>query len=890
MAIFDFFKRKNTTSERTAGDDLVDSLDMEIKALSSFDPVIGGGGSTSAENLSLMPGDLQRLYISDSWIYAAINALSSTVSDIPLKTKSKTMTNGKSTYEFDEDTELQGLISFPNPYCSWAELVSLQVVDLMTVGECFLYLEGAGRGQYKLPKAIYRLNPTTIEPLTSDKGPYIDSYVMISEHGQTKFSPKEILHIRMPNPFSSVRGLSPLVPAFQNIKLDRLITENDVNFYQKGARLGGVLTHPKNLSKAQLNAIQRSFESNYTGHKNGHRTLILPTGMDYKTIASTSSDAQTLEKAKYNRDSIISVLKVPPIKLGFLEQASYSNAEIQEKFYYTDTIKPLLRLIQDSYNLHGFITPPDRSVILCFDLSEVTALREDFEMLAKTAETMLRGGLTVNEVRELIWKKEPLTIPHSDDTLPTAQIENLQSSKSAPAEMDEELEEEQDEQVEESQEDEEQKSVETKDLPSNDMANISRDVIDSRATIAERIAQLAAMMIQQGLSPSDAVHAAARQALTEYSGTPAVEPEKEQPAVLGKPSPSVSEAEVMAQPETHSHVMSINGESYKTSEDTGGAEHTHSISYNGKSLISSPPIATIDGHKHTYELPEHDEDEDMWKNIAPEKKEVMIGHHKDFLDKTDKLISEREKELGEFFAGYEEIVLKGIKKLSKQLTKPMKTKADEDELAGLMSVKELNEFIDTWIKKNHPSMVESVNQGYNNTLPNISIDFKLTDPIADALIRAIELDQVTLYDETTRKQLASVLKEQYAQGSTITQIGQAISAKFAEISVGRAMTIARTEILSAYTQAEELRQDEIQKAFPDQKIRRTWITMQDPQVRHGGKHSKANHVKLHGVEKIRGEKFNDNLSELEYPRDRKGAAGSVINCRCTLLKELVSKE
>jgi HK97 family phage portal protein len=963
MGLFDFFKsRKNIEPTiKDLAQEVIDQLEVDdVKSLTAFDPIVGGANSISSENISLTKQDAQRLYISDIWIYSAINAIASTVSSIPLVTKVKKVTQGKVSYEINTETELQALISYPNPYCSITELLALIAIDLNSTGEAFLYLDGIGRGSmYKMPKAIYRLNPAMIETVESDKGPFVDHYKLVSEYGEVRYSPKEICHIRLPNPFSNLQGLSPLVAAFQNIKLDRMITEHEVNFYQKGARLGGVLTHTKALTKQQLSAIQRSFESNYTGHRNTHRTLVLPSGMEYKVISGSSSDSQTLEKAKYNRDAIISALKVPPIKLGFLEQASYSNAEVQEKFYYSDTILPLLTLIQNSLNLHGFITPPDYSILLEFDTSNITALREDYNMLAETAERMIKAGLTIDEVREMIWKKEALNLPTTMVPYTAAEIAALEAKRNPqPPTPSEDVQHEVDMQPEE-------KSLATKELPSGDMPHISQDVIDSQATFQDRVAQLTSAFITQGVPPADAARGAVEQAMQEY-GLPGAttQPQTEPtpaPENIGGTTPALTKEEVK-KPETpkqeHCHKVTIGELVCTTSMSEPGPEHTHILFYKDRNIESSKPIATPDGHKHTYDLPDTESDastqehmnnegkdvkverqpgeslddcvsraipklldegysrdqavamaysmcelpknqdeskditpevSDPWTNIAQSKKEAMLTVYKNFQDKTEKLVTEREKELGEFFAGYKEIIVKGVKREAKRLDKAWKTKANDDDVRKILNLKELDAYVAAWIAKHHPSLAESIKQGYDNTLPGITIDFTLTDPIVEALMKEIELDQVKLYDETTRKQLATVLSEQFANGATITEIGRAISRKFDQISAGRAQTIARTEVLSAYSEAEELRQDEIEKSFPDQKIKRTWITMLDEFVRDGSSHP-ANHVKLHGVEKLRGKAFDDGLSKLEYPRDPSGAAGSVINCRCTLLKELVGKE
>ena len=898
-----------------------------------FSKFHGHGGQTTAHAL-------QKLYMTELWVYAAVNAIASSCGTIGWAAKSKRITNGTTTFEEDSESPLDALINFPNIYVPRSEFLQLIVIDLLTTGNAFVFLDGIKSNQrtFHQPSNLFRINPTLVEVVPDEGGEFISEYVVSHGEGRVHYAHKQILHIRLPNPHSPFWGLSPLIPASRQIFIDQLINENQLGFYKNGARIGGVLKSQKNLTKQQLSSIQRSFESNYTGTRNQHRTLVLPNGMDYDTIQATAVESQLIEFAKYNRDSIISALKVPPIKLGFLEQSSFSNAEIQEKFYFTDTIVPLLQVIEDAFNMHSFITNPDGSQVIEFDLSSVRALREDYKDLAESAKIMMEGGLSVDEVRKLIWEKEPLEEEYKAAAKPkvVAEVEAIQSRQEAAPTINEG----------ETQE----KGI---SLPQSDMARISSDVSDSAATIEEQIANLTSVLMQEGIILETAVQEATRRVLQGIPET-AVAPlpqtvqddnqSQTEPAQAGSPTetsetpaePLMDSPENQTQTSTdsHIHIVTIADSVLSTSEAIEGPDHRHEVEYKGVLLVSSLPIQQENGaHTHTYDLPSNtdsdgieetsdeielggepqDESKETPVAIAEEildeyepeeekateveslsrfdalsddKKDAAISKHKKFIDDTDPLIRERKKELDIFFNKYKKLLLKGLKREIKLHKRSYLTKANDDELKKIISLKELDAFIEEWVNQNHDSLNASVDQGFNDTLPDLALDFQLNDPIRNALVQDLTLEQAKFYDETTRKQVNQVLKAEFAKGSSVTQIGQAISRKFSEISAGRADTIARTEVLSAFSEAEQIKINETEKQFSDQKVMKMWITMLDERVRDG----QADHRDLHG-EEIEGSKsFNDGLSKLDYPRDRKGAAGSIINCRCTLLHTLVDKE
>jgi HK97 family phage portal protein len=409
---------------------------------------------------------LQRLYATEAWPYIAINAIAKTIAGLPVKLQKRTtvtrqilnsVTGDKVSVQQDNWVDSSGSklgdrFNYPNKFTTHAEFFMLLVIDLLSAGQYYIYLDsdedltaitssddlanddpGSPFGRLRQAmalgnetpvKGMYRIPPSLMKPVPSENGLSIEGYALQAAAGAYAYAPAEIIHVKLPNPTAPLEGLSPLIPAMKPLLLDRFSTEHMIRFYKSGARLGGVIQMSKDMNKEQLGRFQRSFESNYTGRQNHHRTLILPPGMDYKAIEQNPAETALLEFCKFNRDVILAAFNVPPIKAGVMENANYANALVQLKQFFTDTIQPILTFLEDGFNLKNTLMPDARTFRFKFDLSQVEALKDNFKEKAEAAKFMMDGGMTVNEVRDQVWQLGPI-----DDGDKCKVVEDIKSGK-----------------------------------------------------------------------------------------------------------------------------------------------------------------------------------------------------------------------------------------------------------------------------------------------------------------------------------------------------------------------------------------------------------------------------------------------------------------------------
>ena len=126
------------------------------------------------------------------------------------------------------------------------------------------------------------------------------------------------------------------------------------------------------------------------------------------------------------------------------------------------------------------------------------------------------------------------------------------------------------------------------------------------------------------------------------------------------------------------------------------------------------------------------------------------------------------------------------------------------------------------------------------------------------------------------------------ENQTLEEIARDINKYFDELTPARAMTIARTEVLTAASLGQAAAMADAAEVIPD--LRKAWFSGRDERTRGNpdGLYPKSahDHWSMNGQVKRQDQPFVDPRSgiKLDYPRDPEaGDAGAVINCRCSMI-------
>ena len=129
--------------------------------------------------------------------------------------------------------------------------------------------------------------------------------------------------------------------------------------WQRGGRVGAYLTRPKDAkwSDAARERFARDWKDRWTG-KDGKKaggTPILEDGMELKRIGFNAREEEWSEVAKLALSTVAAVYHVNPVMVGILDNANFSNTKEFRKMLYTETLGPMLAMIEDRINT--FLVP-----------------------------------------------------------------------------------------------------------------------------------------------------------------------------------------------------------------------------------------------------------------------------------------------------------------------------------------------------------------------------------------------------------------------------------------------------------------------------------------------------------------------------------------------------
>lgn len=176
------------------------------------------------------------------------------------------------------------------------------------------------------------------------------------------------------------------------------------DLWDGGARIPGWIERP--LESPQWSATARdNFRTGWRKYSSGGvsagRDPILEDGMKYhETRGITPEQAQQMEARKLTISEVAAAYYVPPMFVGVLDAANYSNVSAFREILYSDTLGPWFQKIQQAFQ-HRLVPrfADAASVYVEFNVAE--KLRLAFDEQARIFQTTTGGPImTRNEARQ----------------------------------------------------------------------------------------------------------------------------------------------------------------------------------------------------------------------------------------------------------------------------------------------------------------------------------------------------------------------------------------------------------------------------------------------------------------------------------------------------------
>lgn len=271
--------------------------------------------------------------------------------------------------------------------------------DLLIFGDAYLYVVPDRR---RRPVKLKRLAPWTIHINAAKNGKvnfYIQKDLTQPQISPVRFPPNQILHFKMDDPGSDLYGLSPLESLKEIVTTDFYMQKFNQQYFRNGASTGTIF-NVKDASEEDLERARDVIREQYVGTENAFVPLVVGGDVEVHPGAFSHSDMAFLEGREFIIEEILSVLDVPPAKLGRMETANRSNSKEQDKSFRTEAVSPL------QYNVESVVNDQFLRNVLgitdtLFKHSE-SDVRDAQEQMDLWKDAVQNGLLTINEVRAMM--------------------------------------------------------------------------------------------------------------------------------------------------------------------------------------------------------------------------------------------------------------------------------------------------------------------------------------------------------------------------------------------------------------------------------------------------------------------------------------------------------
>jgi len=270
-----------------------------------------------------------------SAVFACVAAISETVATLPFhlyrdKDGEREKATSHPLYRVIHD--------IPNPEQTAMEFREMMTASVLLTGNAFARIVRGSDGQVR---ELWPVSDVQVLRLSNDKL----AYEYTDNKGRVnRLLQDECLHLRHRIGPDGVLGLSPIAVARGVIELAQSEQEHGTATFRHGAKLAGVLETSQVLKPEQRQALKESWANQYGGAGNSGKTPVLEAGMSYKPISMSLEDAEWIEARKFNVAEVCRLFRVPPVIVGALEAANYSNSVELNRQFVTLTLRRWLTM------------------------------------------------------------------------------------------------------------------------------------------------------------------------------------------------------------------------------------------------------------------------------------------------------------------------------------------------------------------------------------------------------------------------------------------------------------------------------------------------------------------------------------------------------------------
>lgn len=346
----------SVVAEREAGAHLADAL-LLGRGDRLTEALLAAGGRRSVAQLDPNffrtqnprgPSALPRPFAQHPGLYGITHKLARMAASAPWQIGKW---DGKGGFRPDEGTEIGKRFERPNRILSESQFWYLTILYLYLFGEAFVLLDRDKVTEIPRNMGVIAGGRAWTPVLAEDRLPR--AWVWRNNGEDIPFETHQLVYLRFPNPYNTLRGLAPAEIASLPIERDVLADRHEKSLLENGAMPGGVLQFPKDvsLSDDQYLTLKKTWMDQHGGPGKAGRFAILDNGGQFVYPEQTLADLQFVESRRYTLEQLCMVLGVDKWFVGLTDALPYANAREARQGLWEDALIPLLKDVTDAFNL-----------------------------------------------------------------------------------------------------------------------------------------------------------------------------------------------------------------------------------------------------------------------------------------------------------------------------------------------------------------------------------------------------------------------------------------------------------------------------------------------------------------------------------------------------------
>lgn len=196
-------------------------------------------------------------------------------------------------------------------------------------------------------KEMYNIDPETIKIVTNAYGEPIGYKQQVSNAPEVNFTPEEIIHITIDHIETGEWGMAFLKPLQQSLKR-KAVAEDYLQWMVENNKFAPLIKTKTidSMTPVEMQRVRAEIEqTNIDANKLPFLNFGVDEDLELLHIFTTENFADVVAYIEKQKEAILTVLQVPPILAGSVDNSNRSNSEIQARYVFYNTITAFQNLV-----------------------------------------------------------------------------------------------------------------------------------------------------------------------------------------------------------------------------------------------------------------------------------------------------------------------------------------------------------------------------------------------------------------------------------------------------------------------------------------------------------------------------------------------------------------